>query len=361
MTLLIDEIQFKEITSSSMGGTMALSGIYNSSNTEKPKFDLKYDLKRLQFAKIFESIKTFRAIAPIAKYIEGQFNSSFVFSGSLGKDMSPDLSSINVAGIFETIDAAIKNYKPLEAVSSKLNIKELKNLSLKNTKNWFSVENGQVTMKELNYKLQDIDVAIAGNSKIQGPMDFNLKFKIPRSKLSQNALGQTAETGLNYLKSLGNKVGLNVNQGTHIKVMVNLKGQLLDPELSFKLLGSDGECLEESGKDMVHSVIDNAKDSIRKRGEQEVEKLKDKAMSDAQRVEDSLKAVANRKVEEEKAKILQKAENEANKHLDSNLVNKGKDLLKDKLGKGSDQILNDSTVDKIKDKMKGWNPFKKKQ
>lgn len=355
-----DELQFKEITSNSMGGSMALSGIYNSSNPSKPVFDMKYDMKKLQFPKIFENIKTFRAIAPIAKFMEGQFNSSFLFSGSLGKDMTPDFSTMNIGGIFETIDAAIKNYKPLESIANKLNVKEFKNLALKNTKNWFTVENGQIKVKELNYKLQDIDLSIEGVSKIQGPMDFNLKFRIPRNKLNQNAIGQTAETGLGFLKNLGSKVGVNIEQGSHVNVLVNLTGKLLDPDIKFKLLGSDGQSIEETGKDMVNEVVDKAKDSLRKRAEQEVDKAKEKAMKEAQRIEDSLRAIAAKKVEEEKNKVLKKAEEEAKKHIDSSLVNKGKEVLKDKIGKGTDEILKDSTVDKIKDKMKDWNPFKKK-
>ena len=361
LTVVKDEIQIKELTTSSMGGSMALSGIYNSSNPEKPIFDMKYDMNKLQFSRIFESIKTFQILAPIAKFMEGQFNSSFIFSGALSKDMSPEIGSINVSGIFETIDAAIKNYPPLEAIATKLNVKEIKNLNLKNTKNWFNIENGQVTIKELNYKIGELDLAIAGNSKIQGPMDYNFKFRIPRNKLNQNVVGQSAENGLNYLKGLGNKVGVNIEQGSHVNVLVNLTGKLLSPDIKFKLLGSDGQSIEESGKDIVSNVVDNAKDSLRKRVEQEVDKSKEKAIKEAQRIEDSIKAVVVKKIEEEKNKVLSKAEQEAKKHIDSNLVNKGKEILKEKIGNKTDDILNDSTTEKIKEKMKDWNPFKKKK
>ncbi|MEO6691794.1 MAG: AsmA-like C-terminal region-containing protein, partial [Saprospiraceae bacterium] len=292
LTVIDDEIQIKDLSSNALGGQMALSGIYNTLNPTKPVFDMKYDLRKIHFPKIFESIKIFSILAPIAKFIEGQFNSSFVFSGALSKGMTPDLSSLNLAGIIETIDAAIKNYKPLEAISAKLNIKELKNLSLKNSKNWFTVENGQVNVKDLKYKLSDIDIDINGFSKIQGPMDYNLKFRIPRSKINKNVIGQTAETGLNYLKSLGSKIGVNVEQGSHINVMVSLTGKLLDPSIKFKLLGPDGQSLENEGKDLVKQAVDKAKDSLRKRAENEVDKAKEKAMKEVNRIEDSIRKVA---------------------------------------------------------------------
>ncbi|MEP7195375.1 MAG: AsmA-like C-terminal region-containing protein [Saprospiraceae bacterium] len=360
LKIVNDEIQFNEISSSSMGGSMYLMGIYNSENPNKPRFDLKYDLRKLSFPKIFESIKTFRIIAPIAKFIEGQFNSSFVFSGTLGKDMSPDLNSINIGGIFETIDASIKNYKPLESIANKLSIKELKNLSLKNTKNYFTVENGQVNVKELNYKFNDIDLSIQGTSKLQGAMDFSFKFKIPRNKLNQNVVGQTAETGLNFIKSLGQKVGMNIDQGSNVNILVNLTGKLLDPEIKFKLLGSDGQPVGETVKDVVNDVVDKAKDSLRNRANEEIDKVKDKALNEANRIEDSIRKAASKKIEDEKNKILDKATEEAKKKLDSTLVKQGRDILNDKVGSGADKILKDSSVDKIKDKIKDWNPFKKK-
>lgn len=361
LNVIEDELQFNQLSTSSMGGKMLLSGIYNTSNPQQPKFDLKYDMKNLQFAKIFESIKTFSLIAPIAKFIEGQFNSAFLFSGSLDKNMNPDLSNINIKGIFETINAAIKNYKPIEAISSKLNIKELKNLNLKNTKNYFTVENGTVTVKELTTKINDLDLSIAGTSKIQGPMDFNFKIRIPRNKLNTGIVGEVAESGLGFLKNIASKAGVPLESGSHVNVLVNMKGALLNPALSFKLLGSDGQELGDQTKAVVSDVADKVKDSLNKRAEQEIDKAKEKALKEAQRVEDSLKKVAAQKIEEEKSKILDKAANEASKHVDSAIVNKGKEILKDKAGKKVDEILKDSTVDQIKDKMKDWNPFKKKK
>ncbi len=354
-----DEMQFKELSSNAMGGQMNLSGIYNSANPSKPIFDMKYDMKKLQFPKIFESVKTFAVIAPIAKFIEGKFNSSFVFSGALDKNMMPDLSTINAGGIIETIDAAIKNYKPLEAISNKLNLKELKDLSLKNTKNWFAVENGQVSIKELKYKINDIDVDINGYSKIQGPMEYGFKFRIPRNKIKQNVIGQAAETGFDFIKGLGAKAGVKIEEGSHVNILVEMTGKLLDPKLKFKLLGSDGESLEDNGKGMVNQAVDKAKDSIARRAESELEKAKQKGMAEAQKLEDSLRKEANKKIESEKNKILDKAAEEAKKKIDSNLVNKGKEIIKDKMGNGAGDILKDSSVNKIKDKIKDWNPFKK--
>lgn len=363
LQIVQDEIQFRDLTSSALGGQMNLAGIFNTEDSNKPKFDLKYDLKKIQFGKAFESIVSVQKLAPIIKFIEGFFNSSFVCSGSLNKDLSPNLDQLNLSGIIETLEGAIKNYKPIELIAQKLKLDDLKSLNLKNTKNWFSIENGVVSLKEMSKTWNDIDMKVLGTSKLSGPMDFDFKFRIPRNKINNNAIGASAETGLSYLKSLANKAGVNIETGSHINVLVNLSGLYTDPKFSFKLLNADGQSIENSGSELVNQAVDKAKDSIIKRADQELDKAKQKAMEEAKKLEDSLRNMAIRKADEEKQKALDKLGTEAAKHIDSNLVNKGKEVLNDKLGKNADKILKDGgkkEADQIKEKVKDWNPFKKK-
>lgn len=358
-----DEIKINNMTTSAMGGQMALSGSYNSADITKPSFDLKYDLKSIQFPKAFEQILSFKQLAPVAKFIEGIFNSTFTAKGILGKNMMPDLNSLTASGIIETVNGAIKGYKPIEALASKLNLNDFKTLNIQNTKNWFTVENGTVSIKEMHKTVQDIDVNISGQHKISGGMDYNFKMRIPRNKLNQNPVGATAETGIAYLKSLGSKAGINIETGSHVNVLVNLTGILNDPKISVKLLGSDGQDLEESAKGMINDVAKKAEDSIRNRANQELDKAKSKALAEAKRIEDSLRIVANKKVEEAKQKAIDKVADEAKKHVDTAITNKGKEILEDKLGKEAGKVLGEGgkkEVDKAKEKLKNWDPFKKK-
>lgn len=97
---------------------------------------------------------------------------------------------------------------------------------------------------------------------------------------------------------------------------------------------------------------------------QEIDKAKEKAMAEAKRIEDSLRIVANRKIEEAKKKALEKAAEEAKKHVDTALVNKGKVIIENKLGKEAGKVLGEGgkkEVEKAKDKLKDWDPFKKKE
>ncbi|HRI01496.1 MAG TPA: AsmA-like C-terminal region-containing protein [Saprospiraceae bacterium] len=356
-------IEMHDMSSQTMGGSMIFNGVYNSQNHEKPSFDIKYEIQKFQFPKAFESILTFQKLAPVAQFVEGVFNSTFVANGSLGKNMMPDLNTINIGGLIETINAAVKGFKPIEGLADKLNIAELKTISLENTKNWFTVENGTVTLKEIKKTMKDIDMTLQGTHKISGPMDYQFKFRIPRSKFNQNPVGSTAEKGLDYLKNMGSKVGINIDNGTHVNVAVTMSGPMKDPKFNVKLLGADGESLESSGKTLLQEAGKKAEDSLRTIAQKELDKAKQKAMEQAQRAEDSLRSIAKQKAEEAKNKVLDQAGKELEKHVDSNLVKKGKEVLNDQLGKEAGKVLNEDAkkeMEKAKEKLKNWDPFKKK-
>ena len=57
-------------------------------------------------------------------------------NGILGKDMIPDLSTLNLDGFFHTLEGVIDGFKPLQELSSKLNIEDkVKRLKIRDSKN----------------------------------------------------------------------------------------------------------------------------------------------------------------------------------------------------------------------------------
>lgn len=64
--------------------------------------------------------------------------------------MFPVIDSINIDGIIETLEGSIKGFKPLEAIADKLKLNAIRNLNIKNTKNWITVQNGLVSIKDFN-------------------------------------------------------------------------------------------------------------------------------------------------------------------------------------------------------------------
>ncbi|MFZ4545564.1 MAG: AsmA-like C-terminal region-containing protein, partial [Saprospiraceae bacterium] len=311
-----------------LGGQIILNGGYDS-NAEKPKFDLNYDIKNFEFQQAFATFNTFEKLAPIGKFIQGRFNSSLNMSGDLGKDMMPDLNSISLDGFIQTIKAIVSGLKPVQEIGNQLNIKELSNFEIKDTKNWLTVKNGLVSVSPFDVKMKDIAMNVSGSHGLNKEMNYVVKTKVPRKMLEKNVATSAANQGFNLITKEASKYGVNVKNGEFVNCQFTITGDILNPKVAFKLLGTDGQTVGETAKDAVNTTVEKAKDSIRTRVEQELQKAKDKGKEAAAKAADSLKNVANRQVDK--------------------AIEKGKEEVKGKIGEKATEVLGDEAGKKAKD------------
>lgn len=361
--LLIEDRQviIENAMANLLGGRMAFSGGYDTRDLEKPAFQIKYDLQSMDFQKSFNTFNTFQSLAPIAKFIEGKFNTSLIMDGRLGKNMMPDLTTLNAQGFLETINGIVKGLKPMQAIGNALEIKELREeLELVGTRNWFEVKDGQVDVKPFDIKVKDIKMNISGQHSIAltGGMDYNIQAEIPRAMLEKSAVGSAANKGLDLLSQQAGKLGVNLAQSEIINVGINLTGSLTDPKTKINLLGADGKVsVTAAAEQKAREEVDAAKKQLEAEAGKKIEEGKEVVKETTQKAVDSLKTVADQKLEEVKKDVEQKAG----------------EVLKDKAGgvidsvaqKELDKLLGtkkDSTaVDDIKNKLEQFNPFKKKK
>lgn len=358
MKVAESEVLFDNINSNAMGGKMILNGLFSTKNPTSPSYNFKYDLSKVQFSNAFNSLVSVKKLAPIMGYIQGFFNSNIILQGSLDKALNPIYESINLDGFIETLEGSIKGFKPIDQMASKLNLSSIKNINLKNTKNWITVKNGFVSIKEFNKSIEDVGITIGGNHKINGEMDYKFLFNIPKNKFEQVSKTVQLEKGLEKLNGVLSKTGINGLNFKTLNILVSMKGSLTNPELNLKWVNDKGD--EQSASTVGSDLKNSIKDSLTNRAEQESEKLKERAANELNKYEDSLLKKANEKTDNFKKDILEKGSKEATKVIDSNLVNKAKDILNqplDSLKKPGDKV----NVDDIKNKMKEWNPFKKEK
>ncbi|KGE85662.1 MAG: AsmA-like C-terminal region-containing protein [Phaeodactylibacter xiamenensis] len=349
--VIADEaIILDNVRANGLGGELAMSGSYETTNPKEPGFSFKYDLSGLQFQDAFSTFNTFEQLAPIGKYIKGRFNSTLILDGKLGQDLYPKLSTLNAEGFLQTMDAVLQQFKPLQSIGNKLQVQELKeNISIKNTKNWFEINNGTLELKTYDAKIAGIDMKIGGTYSVTDLMNLDIKAQIPRDKMSQNALGAAANSGLKLLESQASKLGLNIGQSEFINVGIDLKGAIEDPKIGVKLLGLDGESGEDKG------LVDQAKDQVRDQVNQQVEESKKAAEAAAKKAADSLRNLAKQEAEKAAEDLKDQAKetlkDKLGEQLDSTTQKKVDDVL--------DKVGGDAT-DKIKDNLDKFNPFKKR-
>ena len=336
------------LTTNTLGGEIGMQGVYNSKNTAKPLFDMMLDFNKIEFVKAFDKMETMQKLAPIAKYISGFFNSTLTFKGALGKDMLPDLSTLDASGFIETFNSSINDFKVLEGLGEKLKIDELKSVALENTKNWFEIIDGMVELKSKKFKVKDIDMAIAGKHGYGKEMNYFVEMKVPREMLKQNVVTGLLNQGMSKIETEAAKYGVVIGTGDFINLEIGITGSIQSPKYSIKPVGYESGGIKQAVNDEINNQITTVKDSVKTIIEATKATVKDTVKTVATKAVDSLKTVVKTKATE----VQDSVKKVINNQVDSLLKDKVKDVI------GSDT---DKEVDKIKDKIKDWNPFGKKK
>ncbi|NJK84333.1 MAG: AsmA-like C-terminal region-containing protein [Saprospiraceae bacterium] len=227
---------FENVEGKLLDGKMTVTGGYDTSNPDKPKMDIKLGLNEITISSAFNTFNTFKALAPIGGFLEGKLNTTLLFSSDLGKDMMPDLSSINAEGFIQTFNAVIKKFKPLQEIGNQLQSDIFQEIPLDDTKNWFTIKNGMVSLEDITLKTKDISLKINGTHGLNQDMNYKIIALVPRDKI-----GKVANKGLSLLESKAQQSGVNISVGTHVKMQINLSGNLLNPQVNIIPLGSEAK------------------------------------------------------------------------------------------------------------------------
>lgn len=345
-------------------GKIKFDGKYDTRKDGNPLFDFKYNMDDLRFQQMFEKSESLKLLAPVAKFIEGIFNSTLIISGPLKDDMMPDLTKINASGFLETVRGKITGFKPLEDLAKTLKINELSNWDIKDSRNWFDVKDGVVNIKPNEYTISDMSFTVGGNHSIDQTIDYIIKAKIPRDKLKNANLGSVLEKGMSTLEQAASSKGVNLNLGENIFLDIYLTGSITQPKIKIIPVGSGGKTLKDVVKDKITKEVDVLKDTIGQELEKKTEEIKDTISEVINKEVDTLKSKVEEKVKKETDAVLGKIKDELEEQIDSSILGTVKDSLGNKLEDTAGDILGKNgkaEIDSLKEKLNEWNPFKKKK
>ena len=369
--IIVDDqvAEIHQASAQGLGGSMAFSGSYATPQDADPNFTFKYDLSKLKFSEAFQQLPSVQSLTPIVEYVDGFFNSTLVMDGDLGPGLLPKLSTLNASGFVETLNSSLKNFEVIEKLEEKLNIEKFKTVALDNTKNWIEIKDGSLEFKPQKYNWEGIEVMVSGKHGLETDMDYDLIFKIPRKKIGQSSIGAIANSGLSFLETEAKKVGVDLGTGENIDLLVNIGGSMKQPSYKIQPLGSSSggsfeENIQNAVQQQVNKEVEKAKDSINTIVENTKESLKDSVNKVVDKALDSTKTVVNQKIEETKQEIEDKAKEAGQNVLDSLNTKMGTDSLTNAIGDKVIDIIggkSDQEKDKIKDRLKDFNPFAKKK
>jgi len=349
-----EKAEMKEIAARILGGKIQFDGAYSTQDLSAPTFSIAYQLDKLDFNNAFKTFNTFRAIAPLARYIDGKFTTNLKMNGTLGKDLIPNLGSLNLSGFLHTFGATIRKSSIFDKLSNKLQVKALKNVNLTDTKNWLEIKNGYVELEETTHKVtKDISLKVKGRHHLlQEDLFYLIEATIPKKYLNKSIAGRAVNKGWGMLVEEAKKRGVDIDSGDKVKLNINVTGSMLNPTFKIIPVGTDGSVTyEDKLKDIAKATVEKAKDSIITTATTVVDSVKTAVEEKVEVVKDSVKTV----VEKEAGKIVEAGKNKAGALLDSVLI-KNVPLLDSLKLKDSLKVK-----DKVKDILKDFNPFKKKK
>lgn len=377
LVLKDSKITMKDVKANTLGGAMALNGLYDTKDPKSPKFEFGYDISQFQFEESVKQLSSFKYILPVAEYMQGRYNSTLTINGVLGKDMMPKWETLNAKGILETVQAAIKGNPTLNKVANKLNANELNPFNIKDTKNIFEIKDGRVSIKPFTVKYKDVVFEIGGSHGINKSLDYTINTQIPRAMLGE--LGAVADKGLSFLNKEASKFGVDLSQGDYIDLDILLTGAIANPEFKLKPKGVTGKSdLETAAKKKLEEEAEKLKKEAEEKLAKEKAELEAKAKAEADRVkaeaEAKAKAEAERLKKEAEARAKAEAERlkkEAEERIKKELGDKASEAAKkeaERLKKEAQDKIDAETrkkleeeKKKIQDQLDKYNPFKKRK
>ena len=326
-----DEVAYLDgLNMKTMGGSVGLTGSYNTTNHMKPSVDFGYDLADISVTEITKYFTSIETMAPVAKYAKGSFSTKFKMTGDLLPSLEPVYNSLNGAGDLFTSSMVIEGFPAMEKLASALNKDNLKSQTFKNLKAAFTFADGKVNMKPFNTIIAKIPTEIQGFTSFDQSIDYDMLMNVPKEEIPQNMIA--AVEGL-MSKASGIAGGLNLGS---LPAMIPVKVKVIGTVTNPKVTTDFKEALLKASGNLKGAALDALNDA------------KDKAV-------DSVKAIVNDKIDEvkedlqaKKAKIIADAQIQANK-------------VKAEAKRAADQVRSegDKAAQKVMDEA-GGNPLKKK-
>lgn len=347
-TLLYDGIELKDIIAAlsikdqkakinsikanTMGGSLGLSGTFDTQDTLKPVVDFDIDVKDMIIAKVFTDITTANKLVPLLADANGNFSMNMDFHSDMDSELNPILNSINASGNFISKEVGLDSVAALEKIAELVKYPALKNPSLKDISIKFLIKDGRVTADPFETFIQTAKLNVSGSSGLDQTLDYVTTITLPES-----------------IKSL-----------VPLAIDVKIGGTFRNPKIS---IGAEKtlENLKETAIETVTKVVDEAKEKAIAAAKESKEKLVqaaikqkeslvkvatesgNKLVAKAQQQSDSLQAKANNPIAKAAAKktgdALVKKAQEQSKKLVSDATASGDKLINNAQKEG-DELIN---------------------
>ena len=174
-------------------------------------------------------------------------------SGVLNDDMTPNLKTISGNLFGKLLDPKInqKNSKTLSLLDNKVNFLDISKLNLDGINAYLAFKDGQVNVKPIPLKYNDIGMEISGNHTFDNVMNYDIVFDVPIKYLGTEVT--------NLIAKLNSKDLADVKS---VPVKANLTGSFSSPNFSTNLKDATSNLVKDLVEKQKQSLIDKGKNKL---------------------------------------------------------------------------------------------------
>lgn len=253
LTLKDQILKLDNLNMNLLNGSMIASGAYDARTPQNPQIDFDMKITQLSFGQAFEKFVTVQKFAPMAQYIQGDFNAQFNLNSKLDNHLMPEWNSLKSLGNVDVKKANIAGFEPLNKVADAIKFDALKNPALNNINPNFKIEGGRMILDPFDMQVEDAKINVQGSNGIDKSIDYTLGIDLPASRFK----GESASFVNQIFGSQS-----NLNEAETVKLNVGVGGTISNPKVTTSV--------KDVVKSAVEKKVDQTKENIKKEAEKKI-------------------------------------------------------------------------------------------
>ncbi|MCS6934733.1 MAG: AsmA family protein [Chitinophagales bacterium] len=312
LTIRDEALHLSNLHADVLGGHAQLDVTYNTKNKDYPDVTFNYDIDNFDFQQTYHFVGIAPKMAPVIRYLQGNFSSDMKGSGKLNRDMSVDFSSLTGDGKVEIPYARITGIPVLSEVAKVAKIQGLQNLELKNGWTLLRFKNGKVNVEPTDLRFGNgYNLHLQGANGFDQTIDYDFRLDIPSKEL-----GPAAAVAQNMLAKIP---GSSASLPEVVGFVFKATGKADKPQIKLVKVMAGSNSVQEVVKDALEDAKAKAEEEARRQAEEMKRKAEEELQKQKQAAED-----AARKAKEEAERKAREAAEKAKKEAEQKL----KDMFK---------------------------------
>lgn len=297
----LDDLRMK-----GLGGTLGMSGYYDTTDPARPAFDATLELTELEIPAAFSALTTIQRFAPVAGFARGTFSVQLGLRGALGEQMMPIFSALSGQGSLQTSDLALQGFPPLDRMAGLLKLPQFTNPTFQAIRSTFAIRDGRLHVQPFDLRLGDFQLNVSGSNGIDQSLQYVLRLQAPSA-----LLGAEASQAITGLVTQVGRTGFNLGSIDVLSLGLQLGGTVTNPSLGIDAgnpVGNVAGAIRQQAGQKAESLgqqVDSAADAARQRARAEADSL----IAQAERRADAIR--------EEARRVAERVRVEANARADS--------------------------------------------